>query len=286
MTHGALAMQSENFPVASRLIRRDLRGDVMTFYTFARTADDMADDPARSPAERMAWLEAGAGALRGTLTDRPTGSLVAAAQALREALSHRDPALLTHPEALLTAFRQDARGRIYASDADLLDYCQYSAVPVGRFLLDLHGEGPDCTAPSDALCSALQILNHLQDITEDKVRLGRVYLPGNRLRAAGVNPRDLTADKLTPALRQVVDGLLDLCDDLLAKAAPLPRRIAARGLAGEAASILWLARDLSRRLRHDDPLARRVAPSPFAFLRAALVGSARCLRPGALVPSR
>lgn len=264
---------SENFPVASLLIRRDLRDDVRRFYAFARSADDIADTPGFSPAERLEKLDLCEAGLRGQDTGTPE------ARALHRAVSERSPALLEHARALLTAFRQDSRGHEYATDEDLLAYCRHSADPVGRFLLDLHGEDASCLAPSDALCSALQILNHLQDICDDKTRLDRVYLPADRLMAEGVEPSDLTAARSTAGLRRVIDGLLDLCDKLLEQAAPLPDRITARGLAGEAASILWLANNLSRRLRREDPLAGRVAPTPLAFLRAALVGAGHALSP-------
>ncbi|NIZ07944.1 squalene/phytoene synthase family protein [Pseudooceanicola sp. HF7] len=265
---------TENFPVASLLIRRDLRPSVMAFYAFARAADDIADDPTRDTATRLALLERCEAGLDGD----PSGS--AEGLALHRDLTARDPALLEHPRALLTAFRQDSRGFAYQQDADLLAYCRHSADPVGRFLLALHGEDAACHGPSDALCTALQILNHLQDIAQDKARLDRCYLPGERLSEAGVTQADLTAPACSDGLRRVIDGLLDLTDGLLLRAAPLPRRIAARGLAGEAATILWLARDLSARLRRGDPLARRIAPSPLAFLRAGLTGGLRSLRPG------
>lgn len=264
---------SENFPVASLLIRRDLRADVLCFYAFARAADDIADDPGLGPAEKLARLARCDAGLDGASDGAPE------ALALHAALSPKPSCLLDHARALLTAFRQDSRGHVHATDDDLLDYCRHSAVPVGRFLLDLHGEDASSHGPSDALCTALQILNHLQDISADKVRLERVYLPSDRLTSEGVGAQDLVASRSSAGLRRVIDGLLDLCDRLLAQAAPLPDRIAARGLAGEAATILWLAQDLSCRLRRQDPLAGRVEPTPLCFVRAGLAGAGRALWP-------
>jgi phytoene/squalene synthetase len=174
--------------------------------------------------------------------------------------------------ALLPAFRRDAGGTCCADWADLMGYCDHSARPVGRFMLAVHGEGPEAEAPSDALCAALQVLNHLQDIAADRRDLGRRYLPGDWMEEAGATDRDLTAARCSPGLRRVIDRTLDGCDALLDRAGPLPHRIASRGLRAQAAATLWLARRLAARLRRGDPLARRVAPSRADFLRAGVAG--------------
>ncbi|PRY93088.1 squalene synthase HpnC [Hasllibacter halocynthiae] len=261
------AARAENFPVASRLLPRATRARVMAFYRFARTADDAADDPASAPSERLAALArleeglragqpANAGAeLRAALAGTP-GAAGAAAAALD----------------LLPAFRRDAEGILCADWADLAGYCRFSAASVGRFLLAIHEEGEGARAPSDALCTALQVLNHLQDMGADRRRLGRRYLPGNWMEAEGARDADLLAPALTPALRRVVLRTLDAADDLLEEAAPLPARIRARGLRAQSTATLRLARRLSARLRVGDPLAGRVALSRVDFLRAGAAG--------------
>lgn len=258
----------ENFPVGSLLIRRDLRAVVADFYRFARAADDVADDAALGSEEKLRRL------------DRFEAGLDGREGGAAEGLALRDrPESLRHARRLLRAFRWDARGGACATWADLLAYCEDSANPVGRFLLDLHGEGRGTWAMSDRLCTALQVLNHLQDLRDDRLRLGRRYLPADWLAEAGATDGDLAAPMLSPALRRAVDRALDRCDDLLDGARGLPGALASRRLAGEAATILWLARRLSARLRAGDPLAGRVAPSRLDFARAGLRGLATLLGP-------
>jgi squalene synthase HpnC len=262
------AAASENFPVASRLLRRDVRPKVVAFYNFARAVDDAADDSASGPERRTAMLDALAFGLEG-------GAGEARGVALRAALAGGGPGdarALDAARALFPAFRRDAHGTRCADWDDLMGYCEASAVPVGRFLLAVHDEGPEAEAPSDALCAALQVLNHLQDIAQDRRMLGRRYLPGDWMAEAGATDEDLTASAASPALRRVIDRTLDATDDLLARAAPLPGRIAARGLRAQSAATLSLAHRLATLLRTGDPLAARIKPSRSDFARAALVG--------------
>jgi farnesyl-diphosphate farnesyltransferase len=163
-----------------------------------------------------------------------------------------------HATDLLIAFRQDATKTRYASWDELLDYCRVSAMPVGRYVLDLHGEHRDTHAPSDALCAALQVLNHLQDCQKDLHDLDRCYLPQDLMSAAGTDVTALPARAETPALRQVLAALLDRCDALNAEAVALPRLVRDRRLRIETGVIANLARRLTARLRRNDPLAGRV----------------------------
>src|SRR5436305_8583974 len=139
------------------------------------------------------------------------------------------------------AFRQDAVKLRYRDWDDLMAYCRYSAAPVGRQLLDLHGESRATWPASDALCAALQVLNHLQDCAADYQALDRVYLPIVELEAAGCAVSALTAPAASPGLRRVIDSLLDRTDGLIAAARDLPPRVAARGLRWESAVIVGLA---------------------------------------------
>lgn len=268
------AAAGENFPVASRLIRRDLRPAVIAFYRFARAADDVADNPALAPSAKLARLDRFASALGGSPGDPHAADL-------RRALAGHPRAgeALNAAGRLLVAFRQDARGASYPDWAALRAYCAMSADPVGRFLLILHDEAPETQRPSDALCTALQVLNHLQDLRADRDLLGRVYLPSDLLAEAGARPADLSASVLSPAARAAVDRVLDRCDALLNDAEALPGRIRARGLRGQSTATLVLARSLSRRLRHQDPLARRVKAGRGAFARATAAGLWRATWP-------
>ena len=172
----------------------------------------------------------------------------------------------------MPAFRRDAVGTVCTGWDDLMAYSRASAGSVGDFLLALHGETRAAGPPSEALCAALQVLNHLQDMGDDHRLLGRCYLPGDWMAAGGVRQEDLERATLTPALARVVARTLDGVDELLARAAPLPERIAARGLRMQAAATLFLARRLAARLRRSDPLAGRVAPTRLDFARAGLAG--------------
>jgi farnesyl-diphosphate farnesyltransferase len=242
----------ENFPVGSILIRRDLRRHVHAFYAFARNADDIADSAALSPAEKLVRLDVMEAVLLG---ERPDGS--SSATALHRSLAETG-VNARHARDLLRAFRQDATQQRYESWAALLEYCRYSAMPVGRHVLDLHGEDAATHPSSDALCSALQVLNHLQDCASDLRDLDRCYLPLDWLAAAGTDVAALRAPAAAPALRLVFDRLLDEVDRLHDSARTLPYRTAARGLRMETAAIVGLSRRLARRLRRGDPVAARI----------------------------
>lgn len=258
----------ENFPVGSVLIRRDLRSMVAIFYRFARAADDVADDPELPPGEKLRRLGRFEDGLEGLPAGAPEG------HALR-ALPRPEP--VRYARRLLRAFRQDARGTTFATWEDLLEYCEDSANPVGRFLLDIHDETGAVRAMSDRLCTALQILNHLQDLRMDRLRLGRAYLPADWMAEEGAGPDDLGAPVTSPALRRVVDRALDRCDALLDGARDLPGALASRRLGGEAAATHLLACRLSARLRRRDSLAGRVALSRLDFASAALRGAGTAL---------
>jgi squalene synthase HpnC len=256
----------ENFPVGSWLIRSDLRVHVHAFYRFARSADDIADNPALVADDKIRRLDRMAAILDGAAgTDSP------AASAMRASLA-KTGVTAQHCHDVLHAFRLDATKLRYRDWDDLMDYCRYSAAPVGRQLLDLHGESHDTWPPSDALCSALQVLNHLQDCVADYRTLDRVYLPLDDLAASGCTVEVLEAPAASPGLRRVIDSLLDRTETLIAAARGLPPRVAARGLRWESAVIVGLAARLVRRLRHGDPLATRVKLSKNDFAAAFLTG--------------
>ena len=253
----------ENFPVGSWLIRRDLRPHVHAFYRFARNADDIADNPELMPEDKLRRLDRMAEILEGA-----PGSDSPAALAMRASLAETGTTP-QHCHDLLKAFRLDAVKSRYRDWDDLMAYCRYSAAPVGRQLLDLHGEARDTWPPSDALCAALQVLNHLQDCAADYRALDRVYVP---LAAVGLTVEALSAPAASPALRRALDLLLDRTDALIVDARDLPRRVAARGLRWESAVIVALAARLAGRLRRGDPLATRVKLTGGDFAASFLTG--------------
>ena len=263
---------SENFPVGSFLIRRDLRVHVHAFYRFARNADDIADNPALNADEKIGRLDR-----MSAILDGASGKDSPAASAMRESLLATG-VTAQHCHDILHAFRLDAVKLRYRDWDDLMGYCRYSASPVGRQLLDLHGEGRAPWPASDALCSALQVLNHLQDCADDYQRLDRVYLPLEDLAAEGSGVEELSAGMSSPGLRRVLDRLLDRTEPLINHARGLPPLVASRGLRWESAVIVALAERLLRRLRHGDPVVTRVALSKFDFLAAFAVGISRGFR--------
>ncbi len=258
----------ENFPVGSFLIAAELRPAIAAYYAFARAADDIADAGHLSPEEKKRRLDAFEAVVLGQAEglSKPTR--------LREALAAHG-VTTDHAVDLLDAFRQDADKLRYESIDDLLAYCELSANPVGRFLLDLHGEDPALWTASDALCTSLQILNHLQDCGDDRRTLDRVYLPQGLLAAKGETVTVLDGDAETPGLRYVIDELLIVCERLNETAEGLVLGLKSRRLAAESAIIIALAKRLAQRLRKGDPLATRVALSKPDFAVAGLTGAVR-----------
>jgi len=256
----------ENFPVGSWLIRRELRPHVHAFYRFARNADDIADNPDLSPDDKIRRLDRMAEILDGA----PGGESPTAA-AMRASLAETGTTA-EHCHDVLRAFRLDATKLRYRDWDDLMEYCRYSASPVGRQLLDLHGENRGTWPASDALCSALQVLNHLQDCAADYRALDRVYLPLDELDAAGIGVASLAEPAASPGLRRVLDRLLDRTEALIGAARDLPGGVKAAGLRAESAAIVALAARLARHLRRGDPLARRVRLGKGDFAAACLAG--------------
>lgn len=247
------AAAEENFPVGSLLLPAECRPHIAVFYRFARTADDIADDPALPAQEKRAHLDR----LRAALLGKDPEPALDVAHRMRRSLDETG-VTARHCLDLLAAFRQDTAKTRYARWDELLDYCDRSAAPVGRYLIDLHGESATLYEPSDALCNALQILNHLQDCSTDYRRLGRVYIPSRFFDEAGVGVEALAERHSGPGLRRVFDRTLDAVDLLLRDASALPRSVRNRRLALEASVILAIAERLSAALRSRDPLARRV----------------------------
>ncbi len=263
----------ENFPVGSWLLPAALRPHVATFYAFARAIDDIADNPALAPDDKITRLGVFA---RGVLGETGAGPVVAKAEAMRVSLAATDVPP-RHCLDLIAAFKQDAVKSRYADWDELMGYCFKSAAPVGRYLLDLHGGSRHGYGPSDALCNALQVINHLQDCGDDYRTLDRVYLPGDWLHAEGAMVEDLGRASLTPGLRRVLDRCLAGVEALLVEARQLPAGLASRRLAMESAVILDIALTLAAKLRREDPLAHRVVLSKPAFLCCGVRGIAAVL---------
>ncbi len=263
----------ENFPVGSWLLPRALRPHVAVFYAFARAADDIADNPTLSAEEKIARLDLFEQVLLGQ-NDYDAGLEKAA----RMAESLDETGIETrHCLDLLAAFRMDAEKRRYEDWEELRGYCLLSAAPVGRYLLDLHGGSRAGSEASDALCVALQLINHLQDCKEDYIQLDRVYLPQDWMIDAKTSVGELGADRSSTALRRVIDRVLDHTDDLLAEARSLPSGLVSRRLAMEAGAILGIGHCLVEKLRDHDPLQKRVELGRPEFLWCSTKGALAAL---------
>ena len=260
--------RDENFPVASKLVRPELRPAILAFYRFARAADDVADHETAEPDRKLMLLDRFEAGLHGDPAGAPEGLALKPALAAR-GLSDR------HALDLLKAFRRDVTQQRYADWDDLMDYCRYSAAPVGRFVLDLHDEPQALWPANDALCAALQVINHLQDCAKDYRQLDRVYIPQDTLSAHGLTVEALAEPRASVALRTVIAGLADRTRGLLEQSRPFAGAIADRRLAFEVGVIQSLADSLVLRLMQRDPLSERVHHRPVEAAGLALRGVLR-----------
>jgi len=259
--------QDENFPVASWLIGARHRAPILAFYEFVRIADDIADHAKLSPGEKLAHLDALEAGLMGRTDGEPAAYRLRAVLAER-ALSPR------HAQDLLTAFRMDVTRLRYRNWDELIEYCTYSAMPVGRFVLDVHGEPHSTWPANDALCAALQINNHLQDCGADFRNLDRVYVPLDALAAAGARVEELAAPRSSPALRECLHALAHRTDALLQESLGFAAMIGDLRLALEVAVITALARRIVRLLERRDPLSENVHLTKIGVMGGTLAGVA------------
>jgi len=255
----------ENFPVVFHLLPKDKRSHVLAYYHFARTADDIADSSELSAEQKLAGLNA----MEASLLDQTkpyTLSESFAATGVPTACA----------TDLLKAFRWDAQNRSYQTWNDLLEYCRFSAEPVGRYLLALHDEASkDAKRASDALSTALQLINHIQDCRKDLRDMDRLYVPTDWMTELGVSREDLLGKTATGSIRALLDRMLDGVDQLLEIAELLPRKVKNRGLRSQAAVTLACGKVLRDRLRKGDPLTTRIDLSKSDKARLALIGGFR-----------
>jgi hydroxysqualene synthase len=243
--------RDENFPVASRLIHPRHRAPILAFYEFVRTADDIADHCALAPPEKLALMDRLEATLLGKSNDDPVGV------ALRSQLAARQLSPL-HAQDLLAAFRMDVTKLRYRDWDDLIGYCTYSAMPVGRFVLDVHGESRATWPANDALCAALQIINHLQDCGKDYRQLNRVYIPLDTFAETGASVDELGAGQASARLLRCIHQLASRTGALLRDSKAFSASIEDTRLALEVAVIQTFAERLVRLLTQRDPLSERV----------------------------
>lgn len=259
--------RDENFPVASWIIHPRHRALILAFYNFVRTADDIADHATLQPAEKLRYLDLMEAELLGN------GETQNEAVNLRRAFAERGMPP-RHALDVLVAFRLDVTKQRYENWDDVIDYCRYSAMPVGRFMLDVHGEDTSTWAASDALCAALQINNHLQDCGKDYRNLNRVYLPRDALAAAGATVEMLGKAKSQPALLNCLQALAVRTETLLVQSKSLAAEVKDFRLGLEISVIQAFADKIVNMLKVRDPLSERVHLSKVELLLQSLGGVA------------
>ncbi len=258
--------RDENFPVASRLIARRHRPAILAFYNLVRTADDIADHPTLPPQQKLALLDRLESGLLGANDDDAT------AVRLRRELAERNLSP-RHAQDLLAAFKLDVTKLRYRDWDDLIGYCSLSAMPVGRFVCDVHGESRSVWPANDALCAALQIINHLQDCKSDYLDLDRVYVPLDALAAAGASVEELGGARASPALLACLHQLAARTGRLLGESDDFSLLIDDWRLGLEVSVINTLAHRLVRILKTSDPLSDSVHLKATAVARLTLAGA-------------
>ncbi|KAA0076600.1 squalene synthase HpnC [Tardiphaga sp. P9-11] len=259
--------RDENFPVASWIIHPRHRALILAFYNFVRTADDIADHALLDAPAKLALLDE----LEADLLGQGEGQ--AEAVVLREALQMREMPP-RHALDVLTAFRMDVTKLRYADWDELIHYCSFSAMPVGRFMLDVHGESKATWPASDALCAALQINNHLQDCGNDYRDLDRVYIPQDVLDRHGATVEDLKQAKASPALLACIRELVARTETLMHESETLAVHIADARLGCDVAVIETFAWQILKMLKTRDPLSEKVHLSKASMAGYALAGIA------------
>ncbi|MGA2288600.1 squalene synthase HpnC [Bradyrhizobium sp.] len=251
--------RDENFPVASWIIHPRHRALILAFYNFVRTADDIADHATLAARDKLSYLDMLEAELLGHGDSQPE------TVNLRRALAERSMPP-RHAQDVLTAFRMDVTKLRYEHWDEVMHYCRYSAMPVGRFMLDVHGESTSTWAASDALCAGLQINNHLQDCGKDYRNLNRVYLPRDALAAAGASVEALGAGRASAPLLQCLHSLATRTEGLLHEGKSLSADVRDIRLGLEISVIQAFAHRIVHLLRIRDPLSETVHLGPVELL--------------------
>jgi squalene synthase HpnC len=215
----------ENFPVASLLLPRSLRQPIAAIYAFARTADDFADEGQLSETQRLEKLNHYSRQLETLDQEQPADPVFIALQDV----IHRHQLPVQLFQDLLTAFKQDVTKKRYENFDEVLQYCRHSANPVGRLLLHITGQDTALNLQqSDAICSALQLINFLQDIHQDYAENNRIYFPRDEMRQWGVTEAMIQQRQTTGAMRALVQQQVLRTKALMLSGAPLGNAIAGR----------------------------------------------------------
>lgn len=259
----------ENFPVASWWMPTPQYEKLLAFYQFARGADDIADDPAISPEQKILMLKE-VNVLVGQREEEGLPQWLVA----YHRLVHNEGLTPEYGQLLLSAFTQDARKNRYEDWGELLDYCGRSAAPVGRAVLDFYNEHEANIGAADALCGVLQIINHLQDIKEDYVERNRVYFPVSWFEDVGA----LSNESANENVREAIDKAIFLTRKLMKRVYSLPPTVQDRRLRYQLQYIIEVADMLLMKLRQHDPLKGKIKLTFAEKLRALARAIKTCMQ--------
>ncbi len=259
----------ENFPVGMMMFNRNIRKIVSDYYRFARYADDIADNPHLKPQNKVDKLYE----LEEIFTGQKSykGQKLKFVQTLKDEFAKHNlsPDLATD---LLIAFRKDSLGFDYQTWGQLVDYCKYSAAPVGKFMLAVHQENPSTYLPATSLCVALQIVNHVQDLKYDVSLLKRLYLPAEIMKKYHLRTEDLVQDKSSISVQKAVKHIMEKTLGLVKEGSILPELIKSLSLRIEVCIILSLTNIMIKKILKGDILAREIKLSGFDWLRSIVSG--------------
>lgn len=259
----------ENFPVGMMMFNKDIRKIVADYYRFARYADDIADNPHLKPQNKVDKLY--------ELEEIFTGQKSYKGQKLKFVQTLKDEFAKHNLSAdlatdLLIAFRKDSLGFDYQTWGQLVDYCKYSAAPVGKFMLAVHQENPSTYLPATSLCVALQIVNHVQDLKYDVSLLKRLYLPAEIMKKYHLRTEDLVQDKSSVSVQKAVKHIMEKTLGLVKEGSILPELIKSLSLRIEVCIILSLTNIMIKKILKGDILAREIKLSGFDWLRGIVAG--------------
>lgn len=268
-------MTNENFPVA-KLVKKSLRPIVIAYYKAARLADDIADDEHLQAAEKLALLQEIETDFYAGLQQKSQPHQQDFAYELGQifAAEQLDASLYTD---LLKAFAKDAKGIEIEVWEQLIDYCRFSAAPVGRFILALYDESPTTYLPAETLCAVLQISNHLQDLKSDAISLKRCYLPLDVLDKFGAHLSDVYLDKTYPPLQQAIIFINQKLKQMLADSLVLLSVTRSKRLKIQLGIIHSLTNSMLKKIDNNDVLVKKIRLNFYDYLKALLVGSCKGL---------
>ncbi len=244
----------ENFPVASRFVPGKFRYPIAVIYAFARTADDFADEGNLDPVTRLQKLDDYRDRLLRLDTDHGGENPIFIA--LDDVITKHDLPLTLFLD-LLTAFSMDVNKQRYSEFPEILDYCRYSANPVGHLLLHLYDKATEQNLKySDEICTALQLINFLQDIQQDLRESNRIYLPQDEMSHYEISEQDILDQGNKETMKQLIDHQLVRIMDMLQKGMPLGRVLPGRIGFELRMTIAGATCIVEKLMRNTDPYAR------------------------------